>query len=230
MFENTILLYKGLIPVAKTRWPWFHKQFSGYPGWKQDFINEFEEKMGLEKDQRGYLKVLFKFFGKIVILDGCRKEFWKYPRIYLTDTRFEVGWLYWAIDVFRGHIYYTSRQTIETYKKITDEDMLKEVLIAGLRTGDTETIINSMNMLLRLGWQKFTLEHRVVAKNGDRIEVSFTYPSNLVTIHSVNGIQNHVLAAHYHKILTGDEATKARYLELKENMPAKLRAWVEEDR
>jgi len=72
LFKPTTIYYRNIIPVAKTRFPWFHKNFSGISGWKQDLIKELEDKFEVEQEQRGTLKVLFKAFGFPVMLDSDR--------------------------------------------------------------------------------------------------------------------------------------------------------------
>lgn len=225
MFKRKTMLFKNLIPVARTRWPWLHKNFSGYPGWKGDFVKDLEAKL---PEIKGSLKILGKIFGRIIMLDKGKSEFWKYPKVRITNSYFEAGWLYWAISLLRGNTYYISQEIKKSYEILSDEETLQAVMIYNLKNGNSEYVLPAMDILLQLGWKGFILETRVVAKNGDRIEAKFTYPAKSCVIMSVNGMTNHVLAAKYHKILTGGEAIHEQYLMNKEDMPPRLRAWVEE--
>ena len=226
-FRKSILYYGKIIPIKTTRFPWFHKNFSGLKGWKQDFIKTLEDKIQLEESQRGYTKVLFKAFGRVVMLDSGRAELWRYPKFTYSNISIRFGWLYWAIHILRGHIYFIPDDILEKYEFLSDEETLKKVIIAGMSENEPSLVIDAMDIMLRLDYEGFRMQLRVVSKTGDRIIYTVTYPKTRVTINSVNGMQNHVLAAKYHAILTSlDENTRTRTLLHKSKMTPKQLNWL----
>jgi len=229
-FRKTTLYYNKIIPLINTRFPWLHKNFSGTPGWKQQFADKLEDKMELEESQRGFTKILFKAFGRVVILDSSREQLWRWPRFTCTDVSIRFGWLYWAIQILRGHIYFITDEIKEKYEFLSDEETLKKVIIAGMSEGEPTIVIDAMNIMLKLDYKGFRIQLRVVSKTGDRIIYTVTYPKTSVTINSVNGMQNHVLAAKYHKILTSlDETLREHTLLQKPEMTEAQLHWLMQD-
>lgn len=208
-------MYKDLIPVAKTRLPFrIHINFSGMPGWKQEFIKELEDKFSIEPEHRGTTKILFKAFGSVVILNSKTIRF---------------GLLYWAIAIIKGPIYWTPEQVKADYKIITSKNNLCNRVQHGLDTGNTEMVINALDIMLKLNYSNLQVQFRVISKSGDRIVYHTTYPVNRVIVESVNGMQNQVLAAKYHLILSSQDLEfKKRNLLHKDSMTPKQRAWIEE--
>lgn len=226
-FRKTTIYYGKIIPIKHTRFPWFHKNFSGIKGWKQDFIKNIEDKLELEESQRGYTKVLFKAFGRVVLLDSARAELWRWPKFTCSDTSIRFGWLYWAFHILRGHIYFIPDDILEKHKFLSNEETLKKVIIAGMTEHEPSLVIDAMDIMLRLDYEGFRMQLRVVSKTGDRIIYTVTYPKTRVTINSVNGMQNHVLAARYHEILTSlDENTRTRTLLHKSKMTPEQLDWL----
>lgn len=226
-FRKTTIYYEKIIPIKHTRFPWFHKNFSGIKGWKQDFIKKIEDRAELEESQRGFTKILFKAFGRVIMLDSGRAELWRYPRFTYSDVSIRFGWLYWAIHILRGHIYFIPDDIIEKQKFLSNPETLKLVIVAGMQDNEPSLVIDAMDIMLRLDYEGFRMQLRVVSKTGDRIIYTVTYPKTRVTINSVNGMQNQVLAAKYHAILTSlDENTRTRTLLHKSKMTQKQLNWL----
>ena len=230
LFKPVTIMYKNLIPVAKTRFPWFHKNFSGISGWKQDFIKELEDKMAVDVNHRGTTKVLFKAFGCPVMLDSGKAEFWKLPKFIQSGSLIRAGWLYWAIEIIRSPVYYTPKKIITQYEFLSDENNLRITLQEGMRSGDTELVMDAMDIMLKLDYSHFRIQFRVISKSGDRIQYIVTYPRTRLIIESVNGIQNQVLAAKYHHMLsTGELENRTRNLLHKDDMTLEQLDWLGED-
>lgn len=226
-FKPVTIYYRKIIPVSKTRFPWFHINFSGIPGWKQGFIEELEDKIEVNEEDRGTLKVLFKAFGSVVMLDSDKTEFWLFPKLITTPIRF--GWLYWAIVIAKGPIYYVPEPVIAQYKLLADNDNLCIIFKQGMNTGNLEMVMDAMDIMLKLDYS-IRIQFRVVSKSGDRIKYTVTYPNTRrIVIESVNGISNQVLAAKYHHILsTGDLDDRKRNLLYKDNMTPEQLEWLAE--
>ena len=215
-------LFKQLIPVAKTLFPWIHKNFSGIHGWKQDFIKEL-----VDEEHKGTLKILFKVFGRVIILDHGKAEFWRFPRIEYRSALIRAGWLYWAIVILRGQIYYTPKNIEETYEVISNEDNLYTMLREGMKTLNIEPIMDAMDIMLKHDYSSFRIQSNVISKSGDKIRYTITYPNVRVIIMSVNGMCNQVLAAKYHRILSSvDMDYLERNLLHKDDMTAEQLEWL----
>lgn len=228
-FRPATIYYRKIIPVAKTRTPWIHKNFSGIPGWKQDFIRELENSSEMDQEDRGTTKVLFKAFGYPVILDSSRKELWQLPRFIYSESSIKVGWLYWAIAIHRSKLYHIPRKIKEDYEFLSDQDNLYTILKEGMRTANPELIMDAMDTMLKLDSSNFRIQFRVISKSGDRIKYTVTYPKTRVIIESVNGIRNQVLAAKYHHILSsGDLDDRRRDLLHKDGMTPEQLEWLAE--
>ena len=228
-FKQVTILYRDLIPVATTRFPWFHKNFSGIPGWKQEFIKDLEDKLDIKPEQKGTLKVLFKAFGRVIVLDSDHTEFWKYPKITCLETMVRAGWLYWALAISRYQIYYIPAEVKAKYMHISDEDNLHTILRQGMNTGNPEMVMGAMDIMLKFDYSNFRIQSRVISKSGDRIKYTITYPKIRVIIESVNSIPNQVLAAKYHHILsTGDMDDRKCNLLHKDDMTPEQLEWLEE--
>lgn len=229
LFKPTTILYNGIIPLTTTRFPWLHKNFSGILGWKQGYIKELEDKSDVEPEHRGNLKVLFKAFGSVVMLDSDKSEFWKLPKITVSSISIRAGWLYWAIIILKGHIYYIPPEVEAEYKLLSDEDNLHTILKLGMNSGNPKMIMYAMDVMLKLNYSHFTIHINVVSKSGDSIKYRVSYPSNRVIIESVNGIQNQVLCAKYHHLLTsGDHPDRIRGLLHKDHMTSEQLEWLSE--
>ncbi|MBC2746216.1 MAG: hypothetical protein HF975_04270 [ANME-2 cluster archaeon] len=227
-FRVATIEYKNIIPVAKTRFPWFHRNFSGISGWKLNFIQELENNSKLNMD-KGTTKVLFKVFGYPVILDSSRKELWRLLRFINSTSSIRVGWLYWALAFVKFRVYYIPEPVKAQYKFLADSDNLRIILQQGMNTGNIEMIMDAMDIMLKLDYSNICIQSRVVSKSGDRIQYIVTYPKTRVIIESVNGIRNQVLAAKYHHILsTGDIEDKKRNLIHKDDMTPEQLEWLEE--
>ena len=122
--KRTTIFYRNKIPITTTRLPWLHKNFSGVRGWKQNFIKRLEDGVEFSPEERGKLKVLFKFFGRPIILDSNYIEFWATPKVRTSKNGIQFGWLYWAIIIIRARIYDVPDEIIEKYKDMTNEDIL----------------------------------------------------------------------------------------------------------
>lgn len=228
-FKPVKILYKGIIPVTTTRLPWLHTNFSGVPGWKQDFIKKLEDKFEADQELRGTLKVLFKAFGRVVMLDSDRTEYWKIPKITYTLASVRAGWLYWAIIIIRGKIYYIPPEVEAEYKLLIDEDNLHTIIKMAMNSGDIEMLMDAMDIMLKLNYSNLRIQYRVISKSGDRIKYTVTYPRNQVIIESVNGIQNQVLAYTYHRILsTGGLDNRKCNLIHKDDMTPEQLEWLGE--
>jgi hypothetical protein len=229
-FRSATIYYNKIMPVARTRFPWLHKNFSGVPGWKQDFAKELEDKYEIEQECRGSLKVLFKVLGRPVILDNCRAELWRLPKFSYSASSISFGWLYWAIILPRYKLYYIPKQAIEKYEFLSNEGTLRTLLAEGMRRGNPELIMDAMDIMLKLNYSNFRIQFRVISRSGDRIQYAVTYPKTRVIIESVNGIQNQVLAARYHQLLSsGDLDDRKRNLLHKDNMTPVQLEWIGEE-
>jgi hypothetical protein len=229
-FRKATIYYKDIVPVAKTSFPWLHKNFSGIPGWKQDLTNELEKKYGIEEECQGSLKVLFKAFGRPVILDSCRAALWRLPKFSYSGSSITFGWLYWAISIPRYNLYYIPDKVIEKYEFLSNEGTLRTLLAEGMRRGNPELIMDAMDIMLKLDYSNFRIQFRVISTSGDRIQYAVTYPKTRVIIESVNGIRNQVLAAKYHYILSsGDLDDRKRNLLHKDNMTPVQLEWLGEE-
>lgn len=229
LFKPVKILYKGIIPVTTTRFPWLHKNFSGVPGWKQNVIKELEDKFEVEQEQHGNLKTLFKAFGYLVMLDSDKAEFWKLPKLTCSALSIRAGWLYWAIAIMRTKVYYIPRHIREEYEFLSDENKntLFLILRESMNTGNSEMLMDAMDIMLKLGYINFRINLRVVSKSGDRIKYTVTYPKTRVIIESVNGIQNQVLCAKYHHMLSaGDLEDRKRGLLHKDDMTPEQLEWL----
>jgi len=228
-FRMATIYYNKIIPVKETRFPWLHKNFSGLPGWKQGFIQKLEERAGLDEDERGHDKILFKAFGRLIMLDSSRAELWRMPKIKLSDTTFKVGWLYWAIVILRGQIYFIPQQVEDDYKFLSNPETLKRVIWIGMSENEPSLAMDAMDIMLKLDYSSFRIQFRVISKTGDRIQYTVTYPRVRVIVNSVNGMQNHVISAKYRQILSTENIEDRKHKLLhKDNMTPDQLEWLAE--
>ena len=230
-FREATINYNKILPVAKTRIPWFHKNFSGIPGWKQEFIAELEDRMELDEDQKGSQRILFKAFGRIVMLDSGKAQLWRLPKFKVGACTIKFGWLYWAIEIIRGQIYFIPDQIKKDYEFMSNKEVLHTVLREGMSRNDSTLMKNAMDIMLKLDYDNFRIQTRTISRSGDRIQYTITYPRTRIVIESVNGMQNHVLSAKYQRIISSinmDELNR-QLLHKDEMTPEQLDWLVEEE-
>ncbi|AGB50771.1 hypothetical protein Metho_2641 (plasmid) [Methanomethylovorans hollandica DSM 15978] len=81
-----------------------------------------------------------------------------------------------------------------------DIEQIRERLILASETGDSKSFVKEMDNLLDAGYTKIEYFKRMVAHNGDRLEISVFHPQKRLTIRSINGIFNHALFGKYYGI------------------------------
>jgi len=81
-----------------------------------------------------------------------------------------------------------------------DIEQIRERLILASETGDSKSFVKEMDNLLDAGYTKIEYFKRMIAHNGDRLEISVFHPQNRLIIRSINGIYNHALFGKYYEI------------------------------
>jgi hypothetical protein len=90
--------------VAKTRWPWFHKNFSGPKGWKKEYNDK------LSQSGITHTKTIGRFFGHVIMLNNGKNEFWLCPHYFSSNSQVWVGWFWCALIVVRLRTYPLTHQ------------------------------------------------------------------------------------------------------------------------
>jgi hypothetical protein len=85
--------------VAKTHWPWYHKNFSGPKGWKKEYDNK------LSQSGITYTKTIRRFFGHVIMINTGKSEFWYLPHYFTSKNQIWFGWLWWAFIIVRLRTY-----------------------------------------------------------------------------------------------------------------------------
>jgi hypothetical protein len=113
LFPIRQMVAEGRI-VAKTRFPWYHRNFSGWSGWRLALAE------GLRTRRHKSLYILCRFLGRLVFIDADHSAFWKMPRIDTTDDgmSYRIGWMYWALCFTRGFWYPNPRRFMPGFSSL----------------------------------------------------------------------------------------------------------------
>lgn len=100
--------------VAKTRFPWLHRMFSGWKGWRIIF------EKALRKDGHKSLYIVGRFFGHLIFIDASTTQIWLKPRIETTQDSLSIriGWLYWALCITKRTWYPNPRRYMQGFKDL----------------------------------------------------------------------------------------------------------------
>lgn len=127
-FKKTTIMYNNIIPVAETRWPWLHKNFSGIPRWKQELTEWMEDQAKIKPENRGNLKIIFKILGHPILVEYDPTFTCIFPKMFNETEYLAVGWLRWTIFYIKAKIYYVPQEVIDRYEYFTNMTMTNQKL------------------------------------------------------------------------------------------------------